>query len=214
MKKYIDKWKEDYTFKTLVGSLGSFLLTVAFALYNGFLGIWYSSVWNSGICVYYLFLSLIRGMILLTEKRNLKSEKIQIEACRKKTFWQTSFLLLIMHAALTIPISLMVYNKRPVSMGLIPAIAMATYTTYKITMASVNIKRMKKSDNILVRELRTINFIDALVSVLTLQNTLIVVNTDDDSHSMFILSAISSAAILLMIVAVSISSIRREMKRK
>ena len=77
-------------------------------------------------------------------------------------------LLLILNASLIVPITIMVKQQRPVTMTLIPAIAMAAYTTYKITMASVNLKRSKKTADSLVRFLRMISFIDALVSILTL----------------------------------------------
>lgn len=88
-------------------------------------------------------------------------------------------------------------------MGLIPAIAMATYTAYKITMASIHIRKQKRSNhrNVLVTELRTINFIDALVSVLTLQNTLIMVMQNEaETSDMLVLSAVSSAVIYIAIL--------------
>lgn len=74
------------------------------------------------------------------------------------------------------------------------------FTTYKLTMASIQIRKQKHGshNNILVTELRTINFIDALVSVLTLQNTLIMVNqTKSSIDNMFVLSAVSSAIVIV-----------------
>ena len=135
MNKIVDKWKKEYSFRTFINSTGSFAVTFVFALYNGFLGIWYSSVWNAGICIYYFFLVLIRGKILLTEKRNLAREKTEADKYRTKTFAGTAKILLLMSFALIIPVLLMVYNERPVNMGLIPAIAVASYTTYKVVMA-------------------------------------------------------------------------------
>lgn len=35
----LNKWKKDYIFKTITGSLFSFGFTILFALYNGYLGI-------------------------------------------------------------------------------------------------------------------------------------------------------------------------------
>ena len=81
---------------------------------------------------------------------------------------------------------------------------MAAYTTYKVVMASVNLKRRKRSSNRLVRLLRTISFIDALVSVLSLQNTLIMVNMKDDGSEMLTLTAITSAAIMLTVLVLSV----------
>ena len=91
-------------------------------------------------------------------------------------------------------------------MTLIPAITMAAYTTYKVVMSSVNLKRRKRSSDRLVRLLRTINCIDALVSVLSIQNTLIMVNMKGDGSEMLTLSAITSAAIMLAVLALSVAA--------
>ena len=89
-------------------------------------------------------------------------------------------------------------------MGLIPAIAMAAYTTYKITMAIIHMKK-QQAHHVLVCELRTINLIDALVSILTLQNTLIMINAGKgEVNNMLTLSAISSAAIYLLILGITV----------
>lgn len=102
-------------------------------------------------------------------------------------------------------------------MGLIPAIAMAVYTTYKITMASIHIQKQTRNNrnNVLVAELRTINFIDALVSILTLQNTLIMVNqTKSSAHDMLILSAVSSAVIYIVILFATIHLLIKGFKQQ
>ncbi len=88
-------------------------------------------------------------------------------------------------------------------------VVMAAYTTYKIVMASVNLKRRKRSSNELIRLLRTISFIDALVSILSLQNTLLMVSTKGESVEMLHLSAITSAAIMLAVLAISIAAVRK-----
>lgn len=135
-------------------------------------------------------------MILLTEKRNLTRSEGDRVRHRQKTPLISSVMLLMLNLALILPISLMAKLEKPVNMGLIPAITMATHTTYKLTMASVHVRKQKHSrhGNVLIAELRTIPFIDALVSILTLQNTLIMV----------ILSAVSSAVIYVVIMITSI----------
>lgn len=153
--------------------------------------------------MFYLLLVAIRGMILLSERRNAIRSENDCAYCRSKTFTISSIILLVLNLALILPISLMATLKKPVNMGLIPAIAMAAYTTCKITMASIHIRKQKRSrcSNILISELRTINFVDALISILTLQNTLIMVNqTKSSAKDMTTLSAVSSAVIYIVIL--------------
>ena len=195
------KWSESYSFKTLISSTASLCVTILFALYHGFLGLAASSIWHGSICVFYLLLVVIRGIILLTEYRIKSEREEEKQRRRRKTFSITSVLLLLLNLSLMLPISLMVLLQNQVNIGKIPAIAMAAYTTYKITMALIHIRR-QKIYHVLIRELRTINLIDALVSILTLQSTLIMVNSGPaEETNMLTLSSISSAAIYLLIVS-------------
>ncbi len=216
IRSFLKSWKKDYIFKTLASSVVSFTVTIIFALYNGFLGICLLSIWHGGICVFYLLLAAIRGIILLTEKNNRTRDDKQKSECRQRTFIISSVMLLLLNLALILPISLMVVFEKPVNMGLIPAITMAVYTTYKLTMASIHIHRQKHSNHnhILVVELRTINFIDALVSILTLQNTLIMVNQiKSNDNDMLVLSAISSAVIYAIIIFVTVHLLVKGLKK-
>ncbi len=207
IKVFFDRWKTDFDFKTVSSAFGSLAVTAVFALYNGFLGVYHASLWHGTSCVYYLVLVLLRGVIISTRKKTARrSDRARFQ---KKLYMASAALLLLLNVCLVVPVALMVIRQKPVEMSLIPAIAMAAYTTYKIVMASVNLKRRKRSSNELIRLLRTISFIDALVSILSLQNTLLMVSTKGESVEMLHLSAITSAAIMLAVLAISIAAVRK-----
>lgn len=209
-------WREDYIGQTFLSAAVSFGVTALFALYHGYLGLCCASVWHGSIGAFYLLLMVIRGTVLLTEKRNQARPEAEQNRCRYRTFFISSIWLLIMDLALIWPIAMMVVLDKPVSIGLIPAIAMAAYTTWKITMASVNMRRQRRraSGNILASELRTVNFLDALVAILTLQNTLIMVNrTAADENSMLPVSAASSTIIYVLIVSITVRMLRKGLKQ-
>lgn len=204
VKQFFDRWKTDYDFKTITAALGSLAVTALFALYNGFLGVSHASLWHGSICVYYLVLVILRTTVIVAGKK--AGRKAEPNRALAKVYISSSALLLFLNVCLIVPVSLMVVRQKPVDMTLIPAIAMAAYTTYNVVMSSVNLKRRKRSSDRLVRLLRTINFIDALVSVLSLQNTLIMVNMKGDGSEMLTLSAITSAAIMLAVLAISVAA--------
>lgn len=176
------------------------LATPLFALYNGVLGVWYSSLWHGSICAYYLLLSLLRSVLLTAETRR-QSGRLSKDRERAVTT-ATSWLLFLLNAALIAPATLMVLDQRGVRMGMIPAITTATYTTYKIAAACVKLKRAKASP--CARQLARLRFVDALVSILVLQNTLITAVEGAVTDKMLLLTAITTAAILLVILALSI----------
>ena len=120
--------------------------------------------------------------------------------------------LVPLNLSLFVPFTMLVMLVKPVSLGLIPAIAMAAYTTYKITMAIVHLRRRRVSRDPLVKELRSINFIDALVSILTLQNTLIMVNDPDAGQRLLPLTASVTAIILSVILFISVLHLVRAVR--
>lgn len=207
----LGRWKTEYDFKTFAAASGSLAVTVIFAVYNGILGISHSSLWYGTICVYYIILVLLRGSIVAAEKK-ISHQEAQKNARDKVCLW-VSFLLLVLNMSLVFPVSMMVRQQKPVNLSLIPAIAVAAYTTYKVIMASVNLRKRKASSNSLVWLLRQIGFIDALVSILTLQNTLIMVSSNGEDLKMLPLTAITSALVWIAVLLLSVAAIRKGIRR-
>lgn len=203
-KETVKIFRDDFERRTFLSSSGALLISVVFAFYNGYLGLRYESLWYGSICIYYIILGILRAFLVVADFRIERGDPDRREGRRRRVFLLTNGMLLLLNLSLIVPISLMVKLQKPVKMTLVPAIAMAAYTTYKIILASVNMKRTGRIKNLLAKELRTIGFIDALLSVVVLQNTLIVVNSDGKDRSMLLFSAITSAAILLLMLAVSV----------
>ena len=124
------------------------------------------------------------------------------------TYFATHMVLILMNISLVVPAAVMVTGGRSYTYGLIPAIAMAAYTTYRITMSIIHYRKSRHNANILAAELRTINVIDSLVAVLTLQNALIVTN-GGMTDAMQTLSAWTSAGILVIIAVITVQSLLR-----
>ena len=205
ISQFTEMWKKDYLFKTVFSSAFSVFTGLAFTIFNGILGIVYLSLWNGSICVYYLILTTIRAILVNSQRKlHTRSNETKTEY-RKKIYIYTHLLLILMNVCLIVPITVMVRGGRNYKYGLIPAIAMATYTTYRITMGIIQLRKSRRNKNMLVSELRAINMIDTLVAILTLQNSLIIA-TSGVSESMTILSAYTSAGVLAFTVGISIRS--------
>lgn len=204
LRHFTYKWKNDYLFKTVALSAGSALIGVFFTVYNGILGIIYRSPWNVSVCIYYCLLTSIRFVIVGFRIKETKKNEENTNA-RRKIYFFTHIFLFMINFSLLIPISIMITGNRSFTYGLIPAITMATYTTYRITTGIIHLRKSRKLDDCLNAELRTVNMIDALASLLTLQNALIMSNggmTDD----MQLLTTWSSVAILALIIAITLHS--------
>lgn len=94
-------WRQNYTRKTLASAAASFGCTAVFALYHGYLGLRYGSIWHGSIGGFYLLLMAIRGSILLSEFRNRSRPLPMQNHCRRCTFRISAALLLMMDLALS-----------------------------------------------------------------------------------------------------------------
>lgn len=115
-----------------------------------------------------------------------------------------SSLLLVLNIAVVVPIILMIRQERTYNFGMIPAITVAVYSAVKITIAIVKLIEGNKKKSVIRSTRNSVRLIDALVSILTLQNTLIAVNNSSGREDMSILTVISSFVIYAVIVFISV----------
>ena len=198
--------------RILLTALLSSITTLLFALYNGYLGLIFGDIWGISIAIYYLFITIARIICLGIEKKLKGNEDKSKDIIRRKVYAGMSIFIFFIDICLFVPITLMVVCPKDVSFGIIPAIAFATHTTYKIIMAIVNYNKTKKMGNLTYTFLRELSIIDALTSILSLQHILIMVKggmTDD----MLLLSAISSFAILTIIILFSFFTTKKMIKK-
>ena len=195
--KLIDKLKNKEQ-REKIFFLCSLFTTLGFAVYNGIAGIIYSLSWNTSVAIYYVFLFLLRISTCLKSHNKVLNNII-------------SFFFFLLNLSLVVPISLLALHEKIVKIDMILSITVATYTTYKVTKAIMNILSKKKSKRLEDKEKFTLNLIDALVSVLNLQNTLITVN-GDNSKDMLNLSIISSFIIYILIIIITLIFIKYKRK--
>ena len=132
----------------------------------------------------------------------------------KKIFIITKVLLIILNILLMVPITLLVLNKRAVEMSLVFSLAVALYVTIKTIKAIVNFTKHRKANDPLIKELRIIDLTDMVVSILTLQNTLISIN-GGFSEELYIFTIISSfIGFVFNIVCVCLLSYKNTTKKE
>ena len=178
------KIKETGVYKVLFKSDGliSVCATAAFAVYNACLGITKHYVFALSIAVYY-FLLFLAGILLyfrikkesVGKENERKAEKTNGETIaaqdadngrsEKKRYVFISSLLFIINLLLIGPVALMAMNRRNYTLGMIPAIAVAAYSVYKIARAVFNYGKTRKGESDARRIRHAIRLIDALVSV-------------------------------------------------
>ena len=192
VKELFNKIKGEINKREKLFVIISILATLFFSLYNRILGIYNKSIWHESISIYYFVLVIIKAIIIIYINKS-KQRKNDI-----KIFTITKVLLFILNLSMTGPVILMILNKRLVEMNLILSIAIALYVTINTTLVIINYVKTRKEKDILIRELNTIDLMDIVLSILTLQNTLIAVNSTGFDPGVYVLSIISSIAGILI----------------
>ncbi len=184
----------------------SAVVALAFAVYNGYLGIAHEYIFGASIAVYFAVLSVIYFIIV---DWNGQRSVQKTDGTHVREYIMSSALLLVADVLLVGPITLMVLQLRQFNLGMTAAIIVASYATYKVSAAVVNYVKTRKDFDVRTVSVRSVKLVDAMVSLLTLQNTLIVAKGSSAEQSTFVLTSWTSLALYVAIVTVSVMGFRR-----
>ncbi len=213
IKEFFNSLLHNRTYRWYIFAGVSFIISIAFLVYNFIFGVIYRLVWNFSVSFYFLLLIVIKAIILSGENKWKKLSKEIITEKRLKLFKIENIFLIMIDLALIAPVALMLLEqKNTANIGMIPTIAVAAYTTYKIVMACVNYTRTKKTDNLAIHGLKVISLKEAIVSIITLQNTMVVVF--GDAKEMLTLTTWTSIGMLASMVLISVMQIIKIYKIK
>lgn len=166
--------KENFGFRTLMLSIVSFAVSIAYGALNGVLGLLSLSVWYGALAAYYILLALLRGGILWHHAKSGRRNATEIPLHRAKTYRACGILLILLQIALSAAIVQMIFENRSFHYDIEWMVyAIAAYAFYKIIAAIINFFKAKGEADLTVEAIRNINLADATVSILALQTTLL-----------------------------------------
>lgn len=166
---------EEYGFRTAVFSVGSFAVSFAYAVFNGVLGIMGLSAWYGALAVYYVLLAAMRGGVLSFHFLGRKKYAADANGERRadlRAFGICGTGLVLLPLCLSVVIAQTVRGINSFEHPGLTIYVAALYAFYKIVMSVINIFRARRSDELTVRAIRSINLADALVSILALQTAM------------------------------------------
>lgn len=206
---------EDYRFRTVLTIMPSFVINVAYTIYNGVIGVMNQSAWFITMAVYYSLLGIMRYCAVHTERKISHMEDQKLIRKKELAVIKTDgILLLLLNLALSGVVLLTIAKGRAKAYSEIIAISIAAYTFYKITMAVINMVKVRKMQSPILITIRNIGVADALVSMLTLQMTMLVSFQGTDGLNADRMNGITGLAVCLLISALGISMIYYAFKEK
>lgn len=146
-----------------------FGLNLAYALYNGVLGVRGHSLWFITLCAYYLMLSTTRFIALVHGRRRTAGRASGIRMMRI-----SGVLLMTLAVVLSGSVYLSLKQDITVRQHQIGMITLAAYTFSKVGWSVVHAVKARKIQAPLLTVIRHIGCADAAASVLSLQRSMLV----------------------------------------
>ena len=210
-----ERFLADYTFRTILTTLPAFLINVAYTVYNGVIGIMNQSVWFITMAVYYSLLGIMRYRAVSTGRKISRlDDREQIRKKELSVIKTDGILLLVLNLALSSVVLLTIAQDTAKRYSEIMVISIAAYTFYKITMAVVNMVKVRKTKSPILITIRNIGAADALVSMVTLQAAMFASFQDKNSLNTNQMNAITGLSVCILISILGISMIWYAWKKK
>lgn len=209
--KIVNGYFTDTYSRTMINTIFSLILGVCFVAYNVFVGLYYNSIWNGSIAIYYLFLVAIRVLYLFGEYKlvkDLNSSEIEKSIKRAKMFTFGGVLMLLLSLALVVPVTLLAFSQKQVSLPMWVAIADATFVFYKLGTCIYSFIKTRKSNVLSVKGLKNLSLTAVCVSMLSLENTMIITFSEGADNSMQIITILSALAVMVINLIIAILTIR------
>ena len=212
---YGARFLEDYTFRTILTTLPTFLINIVYTVYNGVIGIANQSAWFITMAAYYSLLGIMRYCAVNTERKISRMTDPKLIRKKELSVIRTDgILLLLLNLALSGVVLLTIAKGTAKTYSEIMVISIAAYTFYKITMAVINMVKVRKMQSPILITIRNIGVADALVSMLTLQTTMLASFQDTSSIDANRMNGIAGLAVCILIALLGASMIYYASKRK
>lgn len=209
--KYVTTLRGDVQLRVKISLYGTLIFNAIYAIFQLCLGFYHGSVWFFSLFFYYILLASMRFFLLQYTRKHGAGENMRAELRRTRI---CGILLLIMNLALAGIVIYIVWRFRVIEHHEITTIALAAYTFTALTLAIVSIFRYRKYNSPILSTTKSISFASALVSLFTLESTMLTVFSAEDTPAGFeqIMSAVTGGAIMLLIISMAIATIIKSTK--
>lgn len=202
----------DYGYRTQAFAAIAFFVNVGYAVFHMVLAILWRSAWYGALAGYYFLLSILRGGVLLCGRRAAKrseGDANRLLADKWRIFRTCGILLLVLEIALSAFVTQTVLFGSPLKPSLVPAIASAAYTFYRVILSCVQVRKVRRTGDPLLQALRNINLSNAFVSLFALQITLVAATGNGNDAQMRIMNIVTGFFVCALTIALGVFMIIR-----
>ena len=175
-------------------TLLKFVFNLIFAIYNCILGLISESWWFVAVGAYYVIISVMRSAIILFSSKNKKHGNFVMRF--------SGVMLFVLSVVLCGIVYMTIEKDVATSYHEIVMITMALYAFIKITLAIIGFVKSGKTRDAFAKTLQSIAVADAVVSIYSLQRSMLVSFGDMAERDIAIFNTLSGIGMCIIVVLI------------
>lgn len=209
---YISRFFEDIPFRLRITLHLSVGINLLYAGVNAFSGIYYRSPWFGSLAAYYIFLSVMRFLLVRYAHKQGFGENKSAEWRRYRL---CGVILTMMHVALAGVVILVIRQNRGFEYAGSLIYVMALYAFYITITGVINVVRYRKYNSPVMSAARVVSLVAAMVSMLSLETAMLTQFDSGDNPPLFrqIMVGFTGGSVCAIVVVMGISMIIHSTKQ-
>lgn len=204
--QYTKRYLESTDFRAEVALYIGLAINMVFAGYKGIYGIITNSAWVFSIGVYYLFLAVIRFVMMLNVQRRNHSEHKGID--RKlheyRTYRLSGCMVMVLNLAVMGMAIQMIWQNQANRYSRSAVIISATYTFYCFISSVANVVSFRRRNNAILTAAKDLNMIGAAVSMYSLQTSMLYAfSSGNDEHFRRMMNTVTGIAVSVIVLGIA-----------
>lgn len=204
---WVRRYRGDLSYRAEVSVRVSLAVNLVYALFKGWAGVWYHSIWFGTLAFYYTVLALARFSLV----RSLKREETGTQGWRR--YAQTGWLVLLLTLVLGVLGTMMIFRRDRLSYPGYVIYLAALYAFYAVINAVRNLIRYRSLAHPVYSASKAISLVTALVSLFSMQTAMLVQFGEDEGFYR-LMSCLTGASVFLLVAGLAIYMIRTGGKMK
>lgn len=200
----------DVRFRSDVSLYQGFFINLLYIVMKMFSGIYYRSFWFVALAFYYILLAIMRFMLL--RRRKVKTSRTLMEE-EIHRYRLCGIMLLVMNQALVGIVIFMVHQNRGFDYPGLLIYLMALYAFYAVISSIINLVKFRKHGSPVMSAAKAIQFVAALVSILSLETAMLAQFGGDDETFRAIMTGATGGGVCTIVIGIAIFMIWKSTKQ-
>ncbi len=195
----VNRFLKDIPFRLNVSLHLSLCINLLYAGMNALSGILYRSIWFGTLAVYYIFLTMMRFLLVRYAHKNGFGKNMDGEWRRYRL---CGIILVMMNASLSGVVVMVLHEEGGFHYAGTLIYAMALYAFYTMIMAVINVIRYRRYHSPVMSAAKVINLAAALVSMLSLETAMLTQFNNDNTAPWFRQVMVGSTGIAVSAIVI------------